>query len=615
LKNLDERTSKPFTMKKFFPAATFIIPFVLSIIIFLPTVNHELVWDDVSLVHYTKELYDTEGIKGLVSSEFVANPDLPESPGYYRPLVLLSLWLDSRWVSFSPRVFHLTNILLHGVNTLLVTWFLFTFLGSIFPATAGGLVFALHPVHVESVAFVSGRTDLLASVFVLLTVILWTRVQLDPARRPLAAAFGGSLAFLAAVFCKEVAYTLPALLLAWGLFQTPDLQGQRTPWSKRNSLWLIPCGFVTVLTLIFRIYQLGIPFGFFGKERLAGDGIGTDFAVACMTWLTSIRLLLFPVRLNAHYTHQDVLSLRLLAGLSLLLIILLSILSYRRSKGRPAGFAITWFIVFFLPVSGIVKIMGPPIAERFLYLPSVALSMLAAILAEDASRLKSSRPWFIGTFLSILLLFCVATLERSRVWSSNLALFTDLSLTSPENPIAYLGIGQALIKEGHPERAIKPLLRANSIDPDMALVDFELGRSYELAGQREKALYYYRKAVHTEPDLIMAHHKLGMLLGALGRWSEALQIFRRTLELDPGRAKSYFNLGAAEANLGNWRSALDSYKQAVELDPDFALARYNLSLVYLETGDIEKAERELKVLKRLDKGYWQLLSQKLGRTR
>jgi len=262
-----------------------------AFLVFSGTLGHELVWDDESFIRYSRELVDLGGINALATAEF--KPDLTEDygPGYYRPVSLASLWFDQHVGGSSPWVFHLTNTLLHTLCSVLVLVLLLMVLPSRAGAVGGALLFALHPIHVESVAFVSGRTDLLAAVFSLTAAVLWLKLRQGKSPRPLYDWVLYSIAFALACLSKEVAFVLPVVLIVWDfLLPSGTFSGPETFW--RRKVWFLVSVSIIGGIVLLRYFALDIEFG---QEPLKGsDGLHVPLKVPGILLVYS-RLLFLPL--------------------------------------------------------------------------------------------------------------------------------------------------------------------------------------------------------------------------------------------------------------------------------------------------------------------------------
>jgi hypothetical protein len=287
-------------------------------------------------------------------------------------------------------------------------------------------------VHTESVAFVSGRTDLLACFFVLLSAICWVVSRRGSVRRALRVTVAGGLFFALACLAKETAIVLPVALLLW---DTADgtIAGSDSPgWLKRNRGWLLAWGAALAVVLALRLGMAGIPLG------ARGEGAGFRHSIPLLSmpsliplmWLDYFRLLLIPWPLQAYYTAAQMGSgVSVAAGSAAVLGLILAAVG---GSSRRAGLlGLSWIAVFLIPVSGLVPLRGAIIAERFLYLPSVGMALTAGFLLARLAR-RASTKW-LAWALAALLAAAGASLcvKREAVWQDSLSLSLDLVKSLP----------------------------------------------------------------------------------------------------------------------------------------------------------------------------------------
>lgn len=531
---------------------------LLAAAAFALTAGFDLVWDDPLLLEWTRSCYREGGIAGVLGAPFRLKPEAPL--GYYRPVVMLSLLADELAWGGSPVAFHLTNILLHAGASVLALFLLSALGAGRGAAAAGAALFAVHPVHVESVAFVSGRTDLLAAVFALAAALAWLRDRSGaPAHAGLLRSAGLAL-FALACLSKEVAFPLPLVLAAWDLALP---RPARAGWPSARRTWWIGAGAVLAGALALRALVAGEPL------RASGG----DFALAPGALLTALRLLVAPWPLNAYYTADQVGlgssgpwgTMGLLAAAALIASwVVLSAARFRRAGWLSAA----WTAAFLLPGLGLVAHGGAAIAERFLYLPSVGIAILALGLEGLAPRARRAG---IALAFAAAALFLPLTIARSGVWRSEEALFASLIRSSPRCVEGYLGLAHSRSRTGRHDDAIGLLEQALALEPRSPRVHLKLGLEYGSSGRLEEAIASLRRAAALDPGYPEAHATLGLTYLRAGRAVEARAALQRAVELRPGYAAAWTMLGRAQLALRD-PGAAASFRRALELDPHDAEA-------------------------------------------
>jgi len=518
-------------------------------LVYAGTLGHALVWDDANVLAGVREAA-ARGAGALLGAEFLADT------GYHRPVVLLSLRIDDLLGGGAAFMFHLTNVLLHIAASVLTLLLLRAWLRGAAAALVGALVFAVHPAHVESVAFVSGRTDLWAAVLGLAATLAWTRWRRGERRAGPAAV----LLFLLSLFAKESAYLLPTALLAVSALLPQDVPEPR-PWWRRQAGWLGVAVATMAVAMALRVGVAGVGFG--EGAATAGSRLGADLATrlghlpALAAWY--LRLLLTPWPLNAYWSVQH-----LTPGIPTLTaaVAAVGVVALARRRGA-AGLA--WTFVFLLPVLGFAPLQGAPFAERFLYLPSFGWCLVIGALharVSDAGRRRLAA----GAATALVLILAAATLARVPVWRDDATLFTDMARRSPKEDIVQHNLGAALHR----------------------------------AGDTAGSMAAYRRAVAMAPNHEPSLRALGVAEGAAGNFEVSFDLLRRAVAADPRRPESHYNYAVIANQLGRAELAETHYRRAIELRPDYALPVAGLCELLAARGDAEGARRQLATLQRLD---------------
>lgn len=484
--------------------------------IFAPTLGFELVWDDLSLTSLVQQRAREGGLWRVVSTEFQLNAS--EHPGYFRPVVLASLWLDGSLQPHVPWAYHLSNVLLHAACSALVLLLLRRLAGPGWPSLTGALLFAVHPAHTEAVAWVSARTDLWAALFVLLSALAW-----HEARTGGHTYYWLSLgALLLGVLSKESALVLPAALLAWELLAPTSGR-----WLERNGRWLL--GWALVLGLaVFARWLAGISFGAsFGTLTTPRAPVQLLGGL-----LLHLKLLLVPWPLNSFYavpqvrlSFVSVLAAAVLLGGGLALAV--------AASRRWVLVGLAWTLVFLLPVSGLVSLSGAAAAERFLYLPSMGLAVLVAGLYVFLAS-TTFRPLAAWASAALLVAGGAGTLVRSRVWESRESLEADQQRTSP----------------------VYVAMEKNKLATRMT----ELG-------QAAAAVPIFQEALALDPSSTEVHNNLGIALATLGRHEEALAELREAQRLGDRRPELYVAIVYTSLALGRVDEGRRACDELEKLNP------------------------------------------------
>ena len=592
---------------------------------YLNTLSNGFVWDDRPLIVQNHLIRNPSAIPRLFTSDFFGHVDEEVRYGYYRPLVSLSYMADFRLWGTNPFGYHLTNILLHAMNTLLV--FLLVLL--LFPrrrgtALAAAILFAVHPVHAESVAWIAGRTDLIATLFMLAALLALGRHAPETRRVPLAV----SLAlFACALLAKETAVVFPAVAAAFLLILRPSMERG----ARRRCIG----AFIAVLAG-YGILRFGVaavhagPRGAFTPLKL--------ILSSCGTFLLYARMMVFPFRFSAYITNPvsvSPLDPRVCAGAALLIALVFAAVRTRRSD-PPLAFALAFALISFLPLMNLVRIsspddMGFPAAERFLYTPSVGLIVAAAAWA--CAAFAGSRAALSAACVFAAALGGIAA-GRNAVWRDEETLLTDALASSPGAPLLWnnLGIhysnagrhddavrcfGKAIAIEGDTPRLLTNLAAAKRLmgKPDEAVgllneaiaqggepagTRYNLGLALRNSGDSAGAERELKAALAMNPQHLEALTALAELHKARGNFPRAEACCLRALEIDPVEAALWSNLGVVYRLWPDRDRAEASFRKAIALDPRFAAARANLGALLAQGGKYDDALRELSAARELD---------------
>ncbi|MBI4390253.1 MAG: tetratricopeptide repeat protein, partial [candidate division NC10 bacterium] len=483
------------------PGAAALVVALAALATYVLTLGYDFAFDDRSVLPMAWQVgagSPLEVLRAPVRAEGIVLP-------YYRPLTALSYWLDGLLWQGNPGGFHLTNLLLHGVVSVLILQVARRLL-PVGPAPLlAGLLFAVHPVHVEAVAWVQGRVDLLSAAGVLLTLLLGRAGAEAAGGRRLLSWAASAMAFLLALLAKEVAVVAP-LLTALALAGEPGRGGFRRVGGCMALFGLQGAAFLLYLGL--RTAALDSP----ALGLLDGPPLADRILLALKVIPVHLRLLLWPVGLNP--THLVAPPSGLLDGGVLLGATLAAVFSAVGLTwgGRVPGlgFGLAWLALAWLPVSNLLPIAGFVVAERYLYLPSAGLCIALAGAAAGVLALEDRwRGARVAAVAALLLLLGGLAAGQASLWRD-------------------------------PRTFYEGLVRRN---PDSALAHNNLGEAYLRVGEEVLAEEEFREALRREPGHADALNNLGIVAQRRGDLSEARRLYREALAARPGHAEAWNNLG------------------------------------------------------------------------
>lgn len=533
---------------------------------YLPLLRAGYIWDDDAYVTANLNLHDATGLKRIWLE--------PQTSPQYYPLVFTTFWLERQVFGPGPAPGHAINVLLHLLAALLL-WRILDHLG-VRPAFFIALVFALHPLELESVAWITERKNVLSAVFALGALhcfLPWITRPSNTPRHP--GRYGlGLLLFVAALLSKSVTATLPAviLLLAWW-------RQERFP--RRTALAMLPLlalgaasGLFTAWTEAHFVGASGAEWSLSFLERTLLAGRVAWFYAAKLLWPHPL-IFIYP-RWTISATDPWA-YLYPIAALGLIV----ACWRLRPRFGNGPLTAVLIYAVTLFPAMGFLNVYPMRysfVADHFQYLAGIALLALLIPLGLRLLR-KTGRPRLVPVAAGLLVCLLLALDWREgRKYHDAQALWHDTIAKNADCWLAHNNLGNLLIRQGRTAEARASFAEVLRLRPEQASAYNNIGETWHTEGNLPLALQSYAKALELNPDYAEAYNNQGVVLGKSGRAAEARQSFRHALRLDPGYAMAHHNLANALARQGDYAEAETHYREALRLRSDFALARFNYGL-------------------------------------
>lgn len=564
--------------------------------VFLGTLRNDFAYDD-ALVVEQNEVVRSGRLLDAFSTPYHHGP-AHRTPTYlYRPVTIASLALGSRAHGLRPAGYHAVNVLLHSAVSALVLALGLACGLSLHAALAGSLLFAVHPVHAEAVAAVAGRADLLAALFSLLALAAYLSLR-DPAGRPKGAGIAFSSAcLLAALLSKESPILLPVALLAW------DLLGRRRQFpgavlrATRMRDLLLPASAFAASTAVYLASRaavlgaLAVPASSMTpiENPMLGLALPERLMTGAVVAVRSFGLLVFPWRLSPDYGFAETVAVRspaeprlLIAAAILLLAAAAAVASSRRSAA--AAFLVVLFLSSWIVVSNLVLLIGTVMADRLLYLPSVAFCLLAG-MAWEAARRRFGRPLWTAAGIGLLLAGSLRTVWAASAWRDDYHLFAAAEKAAPRSVRVLGNLGVELARRGRLEEAGARLLRAVEIAPDFVPNRVNLAGVYLKMGDLEAAEREVRHALRVEPANAVALLQLGVILERRADAAGAEDAYERAAAADPKLAEPRLRLASLALAQGDTGRAVEALEAALALEPRSIPALRGLALAAMRRGD------------------------------
>jgi tetratricopeptide (TPR) repeat protein len=530
--------------------------------------------------------------------ELLAVP--PGSATYGRPLLTLSFALNYAVGAAAPWGYHLANLVLHALATLVLFGVVrrtLAYLPGTFPHEGGrtraafsaALLWAVHPLLTESVTYVAQRAESLMGLFYLFSLYAFIRAVQGPGGRPWLLA--SVLSSLAGMETKQAMVTAPVLILLYD--RTFESGGFAEAFRRRGAYYGgLALTWLPLLSLRSGLRDFGV-----------GYHMGFSWWSYGLTeaWVVGHYLLLsfWPYPLVFDYGADIVASTgQVLPWVLLLVALLAAALAGCLLRRSAAAFAVLAVFILLAPTSSVIPIAFEPMAESRMYLP---LAALAACAGAAASLLLGRKA--LPLVLAAALLLGTASWLRNRDYRSEVALWADTVRRRPDNARARLALGSAFAQENRPAEAAAQFAAALRITPG----DFEARLNYGLAlyhlGRPDEALAQYRGLTAPSPDSPALHLDIGLALEAQGRAEEAIGEYRRALEIDPADIEARTNLGGVLFRAGRLAEASAEYRRALVDDPGSARAHYNLGMALDGSGGQAAAMAEYREAVRLEPGF------------
>ncbi len=520
----------------------------------------------------------------------------------WHPLTWLSHMLDIQLFGSNPGPQHLVNVLFHILNALLLFYVLWYITGSSWRSAFCAALFALHPLHVESVAWISERKDVLSTLFLMLALIAYARYARHAAAKWYVAAL---CLFALGLMCKPMLVTLPFLMLLLDYWPLGRYSAEAS--LQKGGAYPQRSGLRQFLARLPRLVGEKIPFFVltsissvvtFYVQRAGGSVVQVrDIPLplrlenAVHSYAEYLLKTLWPAGLSPFYPYpaESQANWKLAAaGLVLACISFLVVRFGSRFAYLPVAWF--WYVGALVPVIGLVQVGAQSMADRYSYIPLIGIFVgVAWGMHELLVRWKASMR-MAGTAAVILILaLSVKTWFQVSRWKDSSRLFEYVLKISPQNYMAFYVLGTLSAAKGEHQAALDYYRKGLRIAPGMAAMLNNMGSSLYTLGRVDEAVLHYEKAVGIDPAYAQAHYNLGVALYACGLVAEAAGRYKEAIRLKPDHVEAHYNLGIALAGQGNLEEAVSVYAETIRLKPDYAEAYNNLGIALYSLGRVREA--------------------------
>lgn len=565
-------------------------PRIAAICLVLAVLTVGAFWQlkDNNFVNYDDIFYLTENsqVQGGLSFSGLRWAFTATVAGNWHPLTWLSHMLDWQLYGANPSGHHLTSLILHVLNTLLLFWVLVRLTQGFWPSALVAALFALHPLHVESVAWASERKDVLSAFFWLLT--MWTYLRY--VERPKTGRYLSILlVFALGLMAKAMLVTEPFMLLLldyWPLGRwsgrpeatggrrrgkaAPELGPRRTAWRliwEKTPLFALAAISCVITVVVQREAEAVI-----STELLP---FGARLSNALVAYVSYLAKMLWPLKLAIFYPHPGAnLPGWQIVGAGVLLAGFTSLAVHWRRRFPYLLVGWLWYLGTLVPVIGLVQVGSQAMADRYTYIPFIGIFIILAFGAADLASGWRSRQVTLAAVWGLALLTCL-TLTWVQVghWRNATTLFSHALQVTENNYMAYVNLGLAYDEAGKTDAALEMLQQGMRLKPNFADTYNDLGKVYDKLGRTDEAIEMFRRAIGLNPNFCDAYNNLGIDLADRGEIAAAIHQFQQARRARPDFDQPYYNLGLAYSKQGQIREAGEMFEMALKKNPNNVGAR------------------------------------------
>lgn len=549
--------------------------------LYLNTLGNGFVWDDKYLIEDNLFIRDFSHLKEIFTKHlfyFLRQPAVH----YHRPLQILTYLIDHQIWNLNPFGYHLTNVLLHILNSVLIFCFVETLFRMRKIAFFASLLFLIHPLHNAAVAYISGRADPLVTVLILSSTISFMKFIVH-GQRPAFYYFLALILFCLSLFTREIAILLPLLLIVVYLFVNTG--------KKTNGLW----NFSFLILPFLIIGYIFAKYIFLGEEDMfLAPNLTSISWLRVLTWFKAVfiylRIIFLPINLHMERTTSIIDSFGdpLVPFLFLGIVAIGIIMKLVYKHSRISFFGLVWFFLTLIPIffamyfkTHILSNNLVIMAEHWLYIPLIGF---AIFLASEIEIIQEKCPVIIRSvantiFILLMIFYVLQTIQMNYIWRNNESLFKNTLKYSPYSYKPYVWLGQIYLRQGKTDKAIALFRDGLAKIPAAPRLYVDLGRAYESKKEKGLAIEAYHKAIELDPLDFLARNNLGVLYAATRQIDKAKEEWKKAFEANPEFEFPHHNLLVANKN----DPAIKKYQKLLEKDPlnlnlNLELAGYYFSL-------------------------------------
>jgi len=557
-------------------------------------------------INYDDNLYITENaaVVGGLTWPDIKWAFTTGHTGYLHPLTWLTHQLDYQLYENWAGGHHLTSVAIHVANAVLLLLFLWRTTRRVWPSAFVAAVFALHPLRVESVAWIAERKDVLCGLFFFLTLHAYASYAKERSPRYYVLAL---LFFVAGLFSKPMIVTLPFVLFLIDIWPLGRLEcGTSKASGTRSSTVLRLIGEklpFLLLAIVWSVITVIVAKQAGAVARIENVGAGTRIANAVISYAIYIWKTFWPQNLALFYPYSRHLSWLTLLGSTALLVVISIICIKRRGSSPFLLVGWFWFLGMLVPVIGLLQAGAQAHADRFTYLPQIGLILALTWAVSDLSKSwPLRRALLAGTAAIALSLLGWRAWDQTAVWHDSESVWRNALAATTVNYTAHVQLCDALLGKGRIEEAIAQAEMALRIQPNGPEGQSNLAIALLKKGDMEKALFQMQRALETKPNRPKLHYNIATALAEKGRLDEAISHYEQEVQIQPQFAEAHNNLGTALLHKGQLDDALLHFEKALAANSRLAKPHYNAAIVLVQKGRPLEAVDHLQKALQLNPG-------------
>jgi protein O-mannosyl-transferase len=502
---------------------------------------------------------------------------------FWHPLTWLSLMLDYQLYGLNAGGYHLTNLILHILSTLLLFIFLSRATGALWRSAFVAAFFALHPLHVESVAWIAERKDVLSAFFWMLTLCFYVYYT----EKPVIGRYLLVVLFLVcSLMSKSMAVTLPVVMIIldyWPLKRFDLKTGKLLSWQIREKALFF------ILSVIFSITTLH------AQPSVIHLPLSARIANAPVSFITYLEKTLWPYDMAVFYPFNTQIPIWLVLEATLLIIVISAIVLVMIKRSPYLFVGWLWYAVTLLPVIGIIQVGNHSMADRYHYIPSIGLAIIAAWgIPAFIERKEIGKNILFPSAMLFLAIMALLAWRQCGTWKNNFELFNHAVQVTTNNALAYNHRGVEYGKLGQYQPAIHDFNETIRVDRYFVKAYYNLGMAYDHLGDYPRAMEEYNKAIRMKPDYADAYYNRGIVNYKIGRYESAVGDYTQAIRFNRHFAEAYHNRGSAYVNLKQYSLAIENYTEAIYLKQNYTDAYCNRAIIYLNQGNKELGCRDAR---------------------